>query len=217
MHIVVAGASGATGRHVVRQAVAADHRVTALVRESPRLTLPGAEIRITDPVADKQLALPPDADAVISCLGMRPAQPSVPVCEPGTSNLVDAMLRAGIPRIVVTSAVPAHTSGGGEPLWFRLVRTLVRRRSPHIYDDIDAMERVLRATGDDIAWTIVRPGYLTEDAASEYRLLPERNATTSVAREDLAHALLALALDDGAAGRSYGLRRGALRPSETRR
>ncbi|MFP3607417.1 NAD(P)H-binding protein [Paraburkholderia sp. SIMBA_053] len=34
MHVVVAGASGRTGRFVVEQALAAGHRVTAIVRDS---------------------------------------------------------------------------------------------------------------------------------------------------------------------------------------
>lgn len=212
MHLVIAGASGATGRHLVREAVAAGHRVTALVREPAQFELPCDDIRRADPVADEALALP-DADAVISCLGMRPDLPNVPVCAPGTRNLIAAMLRTGIPRLVVISAVPAYTSGTGEPLWFRAVRTLVRRRAPYIYDDIEAMEHILHDNGDAVAWTIVRPGYLTDGGATDYRLLAERNATTSVSRQDLAHALLTLAQDDDAAARSYGLRSGQPRPA----
>lgn len=208
MHIVVAGASGATGRHLVHEATAADHRVTALVREGTQCDIPDADVLIADPVANAELALPSDADAVISCLGMRPGRPNVPVCAPATTNLTAAMLRAGIPRLVVTSAVPAHTSGSGEPLWFRAVRTLVRRRTPEIYDDIEAMEQHLHEIGDEIAWTILRPGYLTDGGPTEYRLLLERNATTSASRSDLAHALLALSQDPGRTGRSYGLRSG---------
>lgn len=213
MHIVAAGASGATGRHLVREAVSAHHRVTAIVRDGTRCDIPDADMLIADPVVNAELTLPPDADAVISCLGMRPDQLNVSVCAPGTKNLIEAMLRADIPRLVVTSAVPAYSSGTGEPLWFRAIRTLVRRRTPQIYDDIEAMEQLLHETGDDIAWTILRPGYLTDGGPTEYCLLPERNATTSASRRDLAHALLALAQDTGGAGRSYGLLSGRPRPA----
>lgn len=216
MHIVVAGASGATGRRVVEQAVTAGHRVTALVRDSARLEeSENVEVHVTDVVSDEALTLPTGADVVISSLGMRPDQPKAPVCAPGTANLLAAMTPAKIPRIVVTSASPAYTSGGGEPLWFRMVRAFVRRQTPHIYEDIEEMERVLRRTDSSHAWTILRPGYLTDGEPTDYRLLAERNATTSARRADLAHALIALAGDDEAVGRSYGLRRGRPRTPES--
>ncbi|QVQ51493.1 SDR family oxidoreductase [Spiractinospora alimapuensis] len=216
MHIVVAGASGATGRRVVNQALVAGHRVTALVRDRARFEAPeGVEAQIADVVNDADLVLPHGADAVVSSIGMRPDRPGEPVCEPGTANLLAAMTNAEIPRIVVTSASPAYTSGAGEPLWFRALRGFVRRLTPRVYDDIEAMERVLRSSASSHAWTIVRPGYLTDGARTDYRLLAERNATTSVHREDLAHALVALAGDDDAVGRSYGLRRGRPRAQGT--
>jgi uncharacterized protein YbjT (DUF2867 family) len=211
VHIVVAGASGRTGRKIVDEAVAAGHRVTALVRGGAGTAGSTAVgVQVAEVVTDTSLALPAGADAVISALGMRGGR-GAPVCEPGTANLVAAMSRAGITRIVTVSAVPAHASGRGEPWWFRGVRTLVRRRMPQVYDDIEGMERVLRASGPECRWTVVRPGYLTDGEPTDYRLLAERNATTSTHRVDLAHATVALAADDGAEQRSYGIRRGRTR------
>ena len=209
MHVVVAGASGATGRRVVDVALAAGHRVTALVRAGAHLDVPrSVDVGVAEVAADQGLTLPDDADVVISALGMRPDHPETPVCAPGTANLVAAMARAGIPRIVVVSAVPAYSSGPGEPWWFRLLRSQVRRGMPRVYDDLEEMEAVLRRADASCAWTIVRPGYLTDGEPTSYCLLPERNATTGAHRADLAHALVALAGDDAAVGRAYGLRRG---------
>ena len=206
MHIVVAGASGRTGRLVVERALTSGHRVTAIVRAGSEAAVgPGAEILRADVLSGAGLDLPGDADAVVSALGMRPGDEQ-PVSAPGTTSLIAAMRRAGLSRIVVVSAVPAFTTGGGEPWWFRIVRTLVRRAMPAVYTDIAAMENVLRSSG--LRWTILRPGYLTDGAPTDYRLLPDRNATTPAHRSDLAHALLALAEDDAAVGHGYGLRRG---------
>lgn len=211
MHIVVAGASGRTGREVVRRAVSLGMRVAAIVRPGTEFAAPpGVSVLRADVLADQVAELPADADVVISTLGMG-ADLATPVCEPGTRNLIAAMERVGITRMVAVSAVPAYAAGLGEPWWFRIIRTLVRRRRPAVYDDIEAMERLLQASRATCRWTIVRPGYLTDGPATEYRLLAERNATTSVHRVDLAHALLDLAGDDRTVGRAYGLRRGRTR------
>lgn len=210
MHVVVAGASGRTGRFVVEQALAAGHRVTAIVRDSgPYDRPPGVVVQRAEVVTDPELTLPADADAVISTLGKRSNQDPAPVCAAGTANLVDAMRRHGVRRLVVTSAVPVLTSGAGEPWWFRhVVRPLVRRSAPRIYDDLEAMEQIVRGGGPSVDWTIVRPGYLIDTEATDYQLVPEANGSTSVCRADLASALVAAATDPSAIGRSYGLRRG---------
>ena len=73
MDLVVFGANGPTGRQVVRQALALDHRVTAVTRKpdefplsSPRLHVVTADV--TDPNA-VELALG-GAQAVISTFGV---------------------------------------------------------------------------------------------------------------------------------------------------
>lgn len=210
MHLVVAGASGRTGRFVVEQALAAGHQVTAIVRDSGRYDRPpGVAVQRAEVVTDPELTLPADADAVISTLGKHSNRDPAPVCAAGTANLVDAMRRHGVRRLVVASAVPVLTSGAGEPWWFRrVVRPLVRRSAPRIYDDLEAMEQLVRGAGPSVDWTIVRPGYLIDTEATNYQLVPEANGSTSVCRTDLASALVAAAADSSAIGRSYGLRQG---------
>jgi putative NADH-flavin reductase len=214
MHVVVAGATGATGTLVLERALAAGHRVTALVRDASAHQVPrGVEVQQAQVVTDADLELPADTDVVISALGSRTPKAPEPVCAPGTAHLVDALARlGGRRRLVVVSATPVHTTGEGEPWWFRrVVRPLVRRAARPLYADIAAMEDVVRAAGPEIVWTIVRPGYLVDSGPTQYELLPERNASTSACRIDLADALVALAADDGAAGRSFGVTRGRAR------
>ena len=143
MHVVVAGATGATGSLVVARALEAGHRVTALVRDAAAGRMPAeVEVREVQVVSDAHLALPDDTDAVLSVLGPRTMKNPDPVCAPGTRNLLAAMERlGGRRRLVVVSATPVHTTGDGEPWWFRrLVRPLVRRAGRTMYADIAAME-----------------------------------------------------------------------------
>lgn len=208
LHITVAGASGATGRLVVERAVAAGHRVSALVRpSSDYVPPPGVAVHRVEVVTDQDWALPTDVDAVISSLGKQSYGDPVPVCSDGTANLIMAMDRARVRRLLVVSAVPVLTTGAGEPWWFRrLVRPAVARAGRALYADLAAMEEVVRASGMD--WTIIRPGQLVDRPATNYRLVPEANATTSVHRVDLADALVNAVDDAATVGRSYGLARG---------
>ncbi|MEV1128401.1 NAD(P)H-binding protein [Agromyces sp. NPDC049794] len=207
LHVVVVGASGRTGRLVIEQASEAGHRVTAVVRSPDREPLP-ADVHLmqADVVADSAFELPTDADVVISALGKRSNRDRAPVCERGTTNVIASMRRNGIRRLIVVSASPVLRSGAGEPAWFRLtVRPCVRLAGRHIYADLEAMETLLRESGNGIDWTVVRPGYLVDRMGGSYDLRLEMNAMGVVHRADLAHALLAIAERPGAAGRAFGL------------
>lgn len=212
MHIVVAGATGATGRLVVDQAIATGHHVTALVRDPAGYDPPpGVAVQEAQVVTDGDLTLPVGTDAVITTLGKRSSRDSEPVCAAGTANLITAMRRSDIRRIVAVSASPVLTSGVGEPWWFRYgLRPFVRRLGSGLYTDLEAMEDTLRGTDRWCEWTLVRPGYLTDTEPTDYQLISEANATTSACRADLADALIALSTDASAVGRSYGLKRGRL-------
>ncbi|MFD6856150.1 NAD(P)-dependent oxidoreductase [Rhodococcus sp. NPDC060086] len=207
MHLVIAGASGATGRLLIERATAVGHRITALVRPGSSFDAPtGVQLLETQVVTDRELTLPHDTDAVISTLGKRSYDDTEPVCTSGTGNLLAAMQRQGVHRIVAVSASPVLRSGAGEPWWFRhTIRPLVRRKGPNIYSDLAAMEEVLRSAGSSCDWTILRPGYLVDKPARGHRLIPEANSISSVHRADLAGALLEVVQNPNTGGRAYGL------------
>lgn len=208
MHIVIAGATGATGRLVVGQALEAGHEVTALVRDASRFTGPETVNLVeADVVSGHGLDLPDGADVVISALGKRSAKDRDPVCESGVRHLLTAMKQAGLSRIVVISAAPVLRSGEGEGRFSRWVLgPAVRLWGRNIYPDIARMEGVLDSAGDWCGWTIIRPGYLTDaEEIGDYRLVAEANDPQNTRRPDLAAALLAVAEDPSAAGRAFGI------------
>lgn len=208
MHIVVAGATGATGRLVVDQAVQAGHEVTALVRDASGFTGPEA-VRIieTDVVTGSGVDLPHDADAVISALGKRSFRDKNPVCESGVRHLLAAMRRSDLERIVVISAAPVLRSAAGEGPFARWVLgPVIRLLGRNIYPDIDRMEQALRESGEWCKWTILRPGYLTKATTVEgYQLAAEANVPGTTRRPDLAAALLDLADDPSTTGHALGI------------
>ena len=107
MRIAVFGATGATGRHVVDQALEAGHEVTALVRnpaslsvEHPRLEVVVGDVgqaRSVEEVVRRQ-------DAVVSALGTNQRRGPVSVTTDGVRVIFGAMEKHGVRRLVVVSA-----------------------------------------------------------------------------------------------------------------
>ncbi len=160
MRLLIAGASGRTGRLLTRLALDRGHRVTALVRDAARLRESRARLTV---VAGDVLApgtLPSalaEVDAVVSLLAPRPRLNGRVYVE-GTRNLADAAARAGVRRFVVVSAEGAGVDPASLPLFYRLVmRIPVVAR---LYPEIARMELEV-ATRSDLDWTIVAPAVLT--------------------------------------------------------
>ena len=207
MHIVVIGANGRTGRLATRQALRDGHRVTAVARDLATAGFPdGVEPVQADVVRSADFELPSDADAVISTLGKNTTNDRTPVSAAGAKHVMTAMRRAGIHRLVVTSASPVLRRATGEPLWFRAtVRPIVRWSNRRIYADLEEMEEALHRSDDDVNWSIVRPGYLVDRPGGAYELVAGANAMGVVHRADLASALLEVVGRQDAAGDSYGI------------
>ena len=123
--LVVFGANGPTGRLVVQQALASDHRVIAVTRkpaefpfDSPNLDIVSADV--TDPAGvDRALV---GADAVISTYGVPYGKAEITVYSHGIANVVQAMTARDISRLVcVSSTTVATDDAPGESLLWRKV------------------------------------------------------------------------------------------------
>ncbi len=219
MRVTVIGASGGIGREVVRQATAADHEVTAVIRDSARSTAAlrewervpvGAPGRLRVAVVD---SLSPGAlvgavsgrDAVVSALGPQGRSGDLAINSRGIRAAVMAMQEAAVTRIVAVSAAPLFTDGT------LLFRTVLRRVAWALfgthYADLERMETVLRESGLD--WTTVRPQRLTDQAGTGRPVLTaDRPAPgLSVSRADIATAILQVLPDAGSVGHALGVGR----------
>lgn len=204
MHITVFGATGATGGSLVRQAVAAGHQVTAVVRDPARLAVTGGPaepgqshqpqlVVVTADVLDPDAIAPAVAgsDAVISAIGPRGTSPTT-VSHDSTAAIVAAMHATGAGRLVTISG--SIVTDVGDDLLLRLVKPLVRRTQlRHVCADMRRAEEEVRLSGLD--WTIMRPPRLTgKPAAGHYRTAIDRNLPRdyAITREDLAACILGL-------------------------
>ena len=163
MKLLILGASGATGRWLVRLATQAGHDVTALVRPSTAFDAPAGVRVIRGDVVDPAIIATAveNKDAVASCLGIRRASkfPWAPILSPPdftasvASALIPAMSHAGVRRVVAISA------GGVAESITQLttpVRWMVGAGTIGVaYRDLAEMERLLSASLLD--WLAVRP------------------------------------------------------------
>jgi putative NADH-flavin reductase len=157
--IVVLGATGPTGRHIVGQAVSRGYDVTVLVRLPEKATdLNGAKIVVGDARDERALRRAiKGRDAVISALGT-PASPfrEVTLLSTATRAIVQAMRAENVSRLVTITGVGAGDSKGhGGFLFDKLIYPLLLRK---VYADKNRQEAIVKASGLD--WTIVRPSVL---------------------------------------------------------
>lgn len=160
-NILVFGASGGTGRHVVQRALAAGYQVTAFVRDPGRFELEHPRLRTVrgDVLEAARVAeVMPGHDAVVVALGA-PALSRLRIRERGTQNVIDAMNAAGVRRLVVQSSYGIAETRGELPPFVRWV--VVPFYLARAFRDHEAQERLVRQS--DLAWTIVRPPFLTDD------------------------------------------------------
>ncbi|MFH8487995.1 NAD(P)-dependent oxidoreductase [Streptomyces longisporoflavus] len=198
MKLTVFGATGGIGGEIVRQALAAGHGVTAVVRDPARLGVTGEGLEVfradlTDPEALR--AAVAGRDAVLSGLGPR-KKADAGIAAGLTRSVVRAMEAEGVRRLVVVSAAPVGPPAERQPVVDRIVGSLVAKVLRPVYDDLRAMEAELANSSTD--WTSVRPPRLQDKPATGlYRKVVGGTPASGrfIGRADVAHAMLAV-LDD---------------------
>jgi putative NADH-flavin reductase len=162
MKILVLGATGGTGRLIVRDAVAKGHSAVALVRSTARAELPGAELIEGDARNEATIAHAMDGcDAVVSALGTGMGRRKVDLLTVATRAMITAMTRHGVRRLVCISALGVGDSRGhGGFVFDRLFQPLLLSQA---YKDKNRQEAAVRASSLD--WVVVRPAMLTDEPA----------------------------------------------------
>ncbi|MFE5296048.1 NAD(P)-dependent oxidoreductase [Streptomyces sp. NPDC056632] len=200
MKLTVFGATGGIGREIVRQALDAGHEVTAVVRDPARFTVTGERLEVfradlTDPEALRGAVA--GRHAVLSGLGARNrADAATGIAARLTRPVLSAMDAEGVRRLLVVSAAPLGPVPPGQGVADRAVLAIVNSVLKDVYADLRVMERELAASATD--WTSVRPPKLTDKPVTgRYRTVVGSNPPRgrSLARADVAHAMLAM-IDD---------------------
>ncbi|GHE12350.1 NAD(P)-dependent oxidoreductase [Streptomyces alanosinicus] len=208
MNLTVFGATGGIGREIVRQALGAGHRVTAVVRDPARLAVTGDALEVfradlTDP-AELRAAVR-GRDAVLSGLGAR-SRKDAGVAARLTRTVLRAMEAEDVRRLLVVSAAPIGPAPEDDGPLDRGVRAVVSAALKDVYTDLRELEAELAASGTD--WTSVRPPRLQDKPLTgRYRTViggfPRKGRF--IARADVAHAMLTMIDDEGTVKQGVGV------------
>ena len=196
MSIVITGATGRLGRHVISSLLRLDVQLPDLVaagRDEEKLgalrELGLATVRAdyTEPATLEEAFAGADTVLLIS-------SSEVGIRVPQHRNAVDAAVRAGVSRLVYTSALGAD------------------RGKLLLADEHLATEEAIAASG--LPFTILRNGWYTENFEPALRHAETTGVVlasagdgrvASATREDYAEAIAAVLAQDGHAGRTYEL------------
>ncbi len=188
MNLAIFGATGGTGRHLVEQALVAGHHVTVLVRTPTTIAEPHERLHIVQGdvrQADQVAAVVAGQDAVLSALGPHERGP-VDLCTAAMTNILAAMTRHGVRRLVALSAYGARESHDGG-----LYNVLLWRMQKEKMVDKERMEELITRSAVD--WTVVRPSALSNGPrTSHYHtgIGLRMRLTSRISRADVADFML---------------------------
>ena len=163
MNIVIFGATGGVGRHLVTQALEAGHTVTVVIRQSSAFSIQHPQLRVqVGNVLDRACveAAVAGQDAVLSALGPNQRGP-VSLCTNAVGQMLAAMEQHSVRRILVVSAYGAadshHRNLYNLALWLSVKEKMI---------DKECMEALLQQS--DVEWTVVRPPALTKGLRTQH-------------------------------------------------
>jgi putative NADH-flavin reductase len=159
MNVLVIGAAGKSGEALVNEALQAGHQVTAFVRGAARYKKANVRVVAGDVLdaAAVDVAVA-GQDAVIDALGGKTPWKVTTMETCAAHNIVDAMRRNGVRRLLKISVVGAGESVKNAGFFNEhlLMRTFLRG----LLVDKAGMEAEIE--GSNLDWTLVRPPMLTD-------------------------------------------------------
>ncbi|PSR16805.1 epimerase [filamentous cyanobacterium CCP3] len=204
MNLLIFGATGDTGRELVKQASAQGHTVTAFSRHADALTADFPMIKtIEGDVTDKATVekAVQGQDAVLSALGSSSLKRS-PALTTGVRNIVEAMEQYNVRRLVYQSSLGVGESRKQVGFLVRnIIIPLVLRNAIADHED---KERIIKQSNLD--WVIVRPAGLTNgDHTGEYRSGETIDFGAKISRADVADFMLKQVTDDACLKKTPGV------------
>lgn len=192
MKLLIIGATGGTGRHVLANALEQGHEVTAFVRHPDRVTEKSDRLRIvTGSLPDDREPLGAamaGQDAVISTLGGGRSLKSGDLIARSMPVIVGAMESHGVRRLIVMSGYGVGVTYRDMPL---ITRMMIKFMLKDIYADKAAGEEAIFRSGLD--WTVAYASTLTNGPKTGAYRVGERLSLSGlprISRADVADFLL---------------------------
>lgn len=189
--IIIFGATGATGKELVQQALLSGNKVTAFARTPQKLGITHKNLKTVqgDVLNYKDVLNAVDKQDVVFCnLGM-PASDKSTLRKDGTSNIVKAMNEKEIKRFICQTSLGFGDSK--EVLPWHMKYLIVPFILKNAFKDHELQESVI--VHSDLDWTIVRPGNMTNGKKTEnykHGFKPTEKIKLKISRSDVAHFML---------------------------
>ncbi|HTK82290.1 MAG TPA: SDR family oxidoreductase [Bacteroidota bacterium] len=160
MNILIIGATGGTGRELTKQALEQGHHVTAFARKPSRVTIAHENLTVVGgSVTDYRTidGAVKGKDAVLSALGHKKWIVKTSILSRGTQNIITAMEKHGVPRLICETSIGVGNSRGRLGLYYTLL--VIPFIIYFYFKDKELQEELIKKSS--LVWTIVRPGKLT--------------------------------------------------------
>ncbi|XP_022784843.1 flavin reductase (NADPH)-like isoform X2 [Stylophora pistillata] len=192
--LVIFGASGPTGRHLVQNALTKGHFVSAVVRSPDKFDISHEKLEVLKGDVFDSESLNPilqGKDAVLSCLGAHGTSvfKHTTLYSESMKSISAAMERNKVERLVCVTSWGTRKEPGNPKIMEYLLKPLIMAGFIH---DMALMERMLMET--KLNYTVVRPPELKNGpakgdyAVQEGQIVP--NASWSIPRADVAEFML---------------------------
>jgi len=192
MNILIFGASGNTGRELVKQALTNGHRVTAFIRTTGKLTISDEKLKIIEGnVKDYDTVKNAihNQEAVLSTLGVSKQLNSDPLVIEGVKNIVKAMEILNTTRLIYLSFLAV---GEGRNDAGFILKNIVSRIVKEEIEDHEEKERLISSS--KLEYTIVKPPKLTNGIKKGvYRIgetIKAKSILPTMSRADVADFML---------------------------
>jgi putative NADH-flavin reductase len=203
MNILVFGASGKTGRELVKTALAANHYVTAFVRNPAKLEVSHQNLKIIqgDIINSERVEQTVAGhDAVLSALGAAsPFKYDYSIVE-GIASIVKAMEQTKVRRLIYMSAINVKESRGNAGVIIKFLAPILLRTESAGHE---AREKIIKQS--DLDWTIVRPAALTNGPSKPYRRgenVKANGISATISRVDVADFMVQQLTDNTFLGKA---------------
>ena len=197
MRVLVAGANGQIGQHLVRLLAGNGHEVRTMIRSQDQAQLMrdlGGDPLVADLEGDLS-GTAEGCDAVVFTAGGGPgsgAAKKETVDRQGAVKLIEAAERHGARRYVMVSAMGAADPASGP-----------EAMQPYLFAKARADEALRES---ELDYTIVRPGRLTnEPGTGRVAAAPSLGRRGGIPREDVARAIAVALETEGTAGKTFEL------------
>lgn len=199
MKLIIFGSTGDTGRQLTAQALELGHIVTAFTRSPEKLDQKHPKLRVIKgdvlDYSSVEQAIQ-DQDAVLCSLGKKKASDKSQLRTNGTRNIIRAMQKTGVRRLICQSSLGVGDSRDILPFQYKyfIVPVILR----NVIADHEMQEKHIKESQLD--WTIVRSAVLTSgEYTGSYRhgfVKTDMPIRIKISRADVADFMLKQLADD---------------------